>query len=533
MPDHMSEICRRNDITGLIGRRIPLRSVGSMYIGKCPFHEGGKESFLVSPKEQIYCCMECGAGGNAFSFLMEYEGVSAGEAASMLAKRAGIEWAGMPRRQAESDGCSSYLICKEAARFYHAQLMGGDGKEAREYLNGRGLDEDDMRLYGLGASPKDPDALCDYLMKSGFDPVEIHKAGLLDRWMSDRMKGRAVFPITDENSRVIGFGGRDLSGESKAKYLNTPETEIFRKRECFYGTGWMEGTDVILCEGYMDAIALHKAGFPNTAATLGTVLTLEHAIKLKRRFKRAILCYDSDDAGKKAALLAVRTLRNAGIESVVVSMRPYKDPDELIREEGADELRSRMEHAQDGIVFEARMLPVLFLAHIPERHPSFICEAAERLSEMTKESDREEFLSEITKEGICEREEVMEALERILPPASQRRKEQDAAHPEALEESVLSMLEAEPCLCEKAFKKGRLLPEDFTGKERKTRAWKLFGQRDRGCGESKNEDELLSAIYKMKEAVLMKRTKELPVTDIAGFKRLVNERRSLEKQENI
>lgn len=344
----IEEVRSRNDIVDVISGYVKLTKKGSSYFGLCPFHNEKSPSFSVSRQKQMYYCFGCGAGGNVFTFLMEYENYTFVEALKMLADRAGIELPEMEyskEAKEKADLKASIMeVNKLAAKYYYAQLKTEQGKHAHQYLTGRQLSEETITAFGLGYSNKYSDDLYRYLKAKGYSDEVISKAGLISiderQGVYDKFWNRVMFPIMDVNNRVIGFGGR-VMGDAKPKYLNSPETLVFDKSRNLYGLNRARTSRkpyFLICEGYMDVIALHQAGFTNAVASLGTALTSGHASLIKRYVNEVYLTYDNDEAGTRAALRGIPILKEAGITAKVIRMDPYKDPDEFIKNLGARKL---------------------------------------------------------------------------------------------------------------------------------------------------------------------------------------------------
>ena len=379
--DIIEEVRMKNDIVDVISQYVKLTRKGSSYFGLCPFHNEKTPSFSVTPSKQMYYCFGCGAGGNVYNFIMEYENYSFGEALSHLADRAGvelpkIEYSREAREKAEQRA-NLLEINKLAAQYFYYQLRREGGKTAYGYLTGRGLSEETIRKFGLGYSDKYSDDLYKYLKGKGYSDELLRESGLFNvderRGMYDKFWNRVIFPIMDVNNRVIGFGGR-VMGDGKPKYLNSPETKIFDKSRNLYGLNVARTTRknyLILCEGYMDVIAMHQAGFTNAVASLGTALTSGHANLVKRYTKEVLLLYDSDGAGIRAALRAIPILREAGVTSRVVSLKPWKDPDEFIKNEGAEAFEERLNHAMDSFMFRVHIAEQEFAMDAPQGQNQF------------------------------------------------------------------------------------------------------------------------------------------------------------------
>ena len=333
--DLVEEIRLKNDIVDVISGYVKLQKKGSSYFGLCPFHNEKSPSFSVSRSKQMYYCFGCGAGGNVFTFIMEYENYTFAEALKFLAERAGVE---LPEIEYSNEAkekanlkATLLEINKLAAKYFYAQLKTEKGSVAHKYLTDRGLSEETITAFGLGYSNIYSDDLYKYLKLQGYSDDLLMKAGLISvnekNGVYDKFWNRVMFPIMDANNRVIGFGGR-VMGKGEPKYLNSPETEVFDKSRNLYGLNRARTSRksyFLLCEGYMDVIALHQAGFTNAVASLGTAFTPGHASLIKRYVNEVYLTFDSDGAGTKAALRAIPILKEAGITAKIIRMEPYKD----------------------------------------------------------------------------------------------------------------------------------------------------------------------------------------------------------------
>lgn len=401
----IEEVRSKNDIVDVISGYVRLQKKGSSYFGLCPFHNEKSPSFSVSRQKQMYYCFGCGAGGNVFTFLMEYENYSFVEALKFLADRAGVE---LPEQEYSKDAkeradTKALLleINKLAAQYYYVQLKKEQGAHALSYLKNRELSDDTIRAFGLGYSNKYSNDLYQYLRSKGYQSEMILKAGLVSmderQGVYDKFWNRVMFPIMDVNSRVIGFGGR-VMGDGKPKYLNSPETMIFDKSRNLYGLNRARSSKkpyFLLCEGYMDVISLHQAGFTNAVASLGTALTPGHASLIKRYVQEVYLTYDSDGAGTKAALRAVPILKDVGITARIIRMEPYKDPDEFIKNLGAEAFEERIGKARNGFMFGLEVLEKDYDLHTPEGKTDFMREAAKRLAEFDEEIERNNYIEAV------------------------------------------------------------------------------------------------------------------------------------------
>lgn len=401
----IEEVRTRNDIVEVISGYVRLQKKGSNYFGLCPFHNEKSPSFSVSPGKQMYYCFGCGAGGNVITFLMEYENQTFPEAVRTLAQRAGIA---LPEaddskeaRQADSRRAKLLEINKEAAKYFYYQLRTERGSVGMEYLRKRELSDETMNHFGLGYANKYSNDLIQYLKSKGYSEDLIRDAGLCNvdekHGMYDKFWNRVMFPIQDINHRVIGFGGR-VMGDGKPKYLNSPETEIFDKSRNLYGLNFARTSrkgNVILCEGYMDVIAMHQAGFTQAVASLGTAFTSGQASLLRRYANEILLSYDSDGAGVNAALRAIGILKEAGMTGRVINLEPYKDPDEFIKALGGEEFQKRLDHAENSFFFELRQLQKNYDLSDPEQKTAFHREIARRLCTFSEEVERENYIEAV------------------------------------------------------------------------------------------------------------------------------------------
>lgn len=401
----IEEVRMKNDIVDVISGYVRLQRKGSSHFGLCPFHNEKSPSFSVSQSKQMYYCFGCGAGGNVFTFLMEYEHYTFPEAIKVLAERAGVN---LPEaeyseetRQKESRRARLLEVNKEAAKYFYYFLRRKEGWQGLEYLQKRRLTAETMKKFGLGFASKYSDDLTKYLKNKGYKEELIREAGLCSidekHGAHDKFWNRVIFPIQDMNHRVIGFGGR-VMGEGTPKYLNSPESPIFDKSRNLYGLNFARTSragNMILCEGYMDVIAMHQAGFGQAVASLGTAFTESQAGLLRRYTENVLLSYDSDGAGVKAALRAIGILKEAGLTGKVIHLEPYKDPDEFINNLGTEEFQKRIDEAENSFFFELRILERDYDLKDPEGKTRFHQEIARKLCGFSQEVERENYIEAV------------------------------------------------------------------------------------------------------------------------------------------
>lgn len=420
--DLIEEIRSRNDIVDVISSYVKLKKQGATYFGLCPFHNEKSPSFSVTPGKQMYYCFGCGEGGNVYSFIMKYENYSFVEAVKMLADRAGItlpeaEYSEEERKRADLRA-NLLEINKKAAMYFHHQLKSEKGKIGLKYFNERGLDNETIVRFGLGYSTKTSNDLYQYMKTFGYSDDILKESGLFsfsEKGTYDKFWNRVMFPILDINSRVIGFGGR-VMGEGEPKYLNSPETKIFEKSRNLYGMNFARisrKTYLLICEGYMDVIALHRAGFTNAVAALGTAFTDQHAMLIKRYVKEVVLTFDSDGAGRKAALRAIPILKRAGIAMKVLDMTPYKDPDEFIKNLGADEYQKRIDNAMNSFIFEIKMMREQYDLDDPHAKAEFYNNVANKLLEFPDELERNVYIEAVSKEFMIPFESLDKMVKKL------------------------------------------------------------------------------------------------------------------------
>lgn len=413
--EQIEEVRSKSDIVQIIGRYVNLKRTGSSYVGLCPFHSEKSPSFNVSPSRQMYKCFGCGVAGNVITFIMEYENYTFPEAMEFLAEQAGVTISKSelsPEMKREKNLRTELVqINAKAASYYYAKLKSPAGKTGYEYFLSRGLSEETIRHFGLGYAGRGGSELYRYLKNQGYADQVLKETGLFkmdERGVYDKFWNRVMFPIMDINNRVIGFGGR-VMGDAKPKYLNSPETKLFNKSKNLFGLNYAKlgkKKNIILCEGYMDVIAMHQAGFTNAVASLGTAFTSEQAVILRRYTDEVLLTYDSDQAGVKAALRAIPMLRDAGINARIVHMEPYKDPDEFIKGLGSEEFEKRMAEAQNAFLFEIDVLRKSYDISDPEQKTKFDHEMAAKLLVFEDKVQRDNYIETLSAKYSIKKEDL-------------------------------------------------------------------------------------------------------------------------------
>ena len=405
----IDEVRSANDIVDVVSSYVKIQKKGANYMGLCPFHAEKSPSFSVSPSKQLFHCFGCGVGGDVIAFIRQYENYSFTEALTLLAKRANIELPQVSDNdRAKNDEKNIILeINKTAAKYFYENLLSKDGEIGLKYFKDRGLESRHITHFGLGFAKKTSNDLYQYLKGMGYSDDILKKSGLInidEKGARDRFWNRVMFPIIDVNSRVIGFGGRVL-GDGLPKYVNSPETLAFDKSRNLYGLNFAKRTRrdfFLVCEGYMDVIALHNAGFENAVASLGTALTPLHVKLISRYTKKVILTYDSDGAGINAAKRAIPLLKEENINVKVLSMAPYKDPDEFIKNLGSEEFQKRIDSADNAFLWEVEILKKDYNLNEPDERTNFYREVARMLSGFHEKLERENYTHAVAKRLMIE-----------------------------------------------------------------------------------------------------------------------------------
>lgn len=497
----VEEIRSRNDIVDVINSYVSLKKKGNTYTACCPFHNEKTPSFHVSREKQLYHCFGCGAAGTVYTFLQQYENYTFPEAVEFLADRAGIalpkrEMTLQERRDADYNSALKEINKAAAGYFYYA-LRQKNGEAAMNYLTERGLSAETIHRFGLGYSNLYRDDLYQYLKQKGYEDKLLIDSGLVRfderQGVSDVFWNRVMFPIMDLNGKVIGFGGR-VMGDGLPKYVNSQETKIYEKRRHLYGLhiarrSRREG--FILCEGYMDVIAMHQAGFDNAAASLGTAFTIQQAMLLKRYTDKVYLAYDSDGAGVTAAQKAIPILREVGISARVINMQPYKDPDEFMKALGADAFEERIQQAESSIMFQVRIAAEHYNQQDPESRTLFQQEIVKLVAVLQDPLERDNYIEAIAAQYFIDKKKLTEAVNRYGKYITEQQQYQEAVREEKPQDIrrqervrqrkqqpqrlLLTWLVNYP---DELFPqlRGRIGPEDFTEPLYQTLAVQLFQQ---------------------------------------------------------
>lgn len=359
----MEEIRSRNPIADVIAEFVPVEKDHGHVSASCPFCEARNEkekTLLISTEKNTYQCYECGASGDVFSFVMECKNVSLREAAEILADRINMELLeSIPSKAGRQRREDVIKINQEAARYYFRNLTGPD-KSGLDYLHNRGISNNMIKKFGIGYATQEENGLYKYLRGKGFSDKQLKDSGLITFSHGnafDKFRSRVMCPVINTDREVLGFSGRAVAGE-EPKYKNSPSTFTFDKKTILYGLNLAQHSshsrEMILCEGNMDVVSLHQAGFDNAVAPLGTAFSKEHSKLLNRYTDHVHLIFDSDEPGIKAALRAIPILREEGIQADIVHLEPYKDPDEFLRAEGPHEFQERINEVEDSMIFEIR-----------------------------------------------------------------------------------------------------------------------------------------------------------------------------------
>ncbi len=422
--DFLQELRMRSDITDIASGYINLKRRGRNMVGLCPFHGEKTPSFNIYTESNSFYCFGCGAGGDVITFVMRIENLDYIEAVRFLAQRAGMN---MPDNTYDDSMLKLkkriYEMNRESARFFHKTLYSNQGRGGLQYLYNRGLSDSTIRHFGLGFAPDERFALSDYLRSLGFKDDEIVAANLAyknknGRGTNDRFYNRVMFPIIDVRGNVIAFGGRIMT-DQKPKYLNTSDTPVFKKSSNLFSLNNAKKTTdrtLILCEGYMDVIAVNQAGFENAVATLGTALTFEQAVLMKRYADEVIICYDADEAGQKATQRAIDILRNAGLQIRVLTVPDGKDPDEFIKKHGSNgaaAFYNLVNGSNNDVEYRLNKIKNKYNLKIPDQRVQYLNEAMKALVSLESPLEQEIYASKLAEDTMVQKESIMAELKRL------------------------------------------------------------------------------------------------------------------------
>ena len=416
-PDYLQELSQRTDIIELVSGYVQLRRRGRTYTGLCPFHSEKTPSFVVYPENSSFYCFGCGAGGDAITFVKKINNLDYIEAVRFLASRAGMP---MPDERDDAGKIKRRILemNKDAARFFAAQLNTEEGRHARGYLRGRALSDTTIRRFGLGYAPDGYHATSDHLRKLGYTEEELLTGGIIKRGQRggtyDFFHDRVIFPIIDLRGNVIAFGGRRMGEEGGPKYLNSGDTPVFKKSRNMFALNFAKKSKsrrYILCEGYMDAIALHQAGFDTAVAPLGTAFTPEQARLLSNYAEELVLSYDSDEAGQKATRRAIDILSNEPMKVSILTVQGAKDPDEFIKKYGADRFRMLLDGCSNAIEYELSRAKAKYDLTKPDGQVGYLKDAIEILSGEVTPTERDVYAGRVAEETNVEKKSVLTQLD--------------------------------------------------------------------------------------------------------------------------
>jgi len=422
----LEDILGRVDIVEVISGCIPLKRAGRNFRATCPFHHEKTPSFMVSPDRQIYHCFGCGAGGNAFNFLMQYERLEFPEAVEILAKKSGVI---LPQTAGHDEKIISlttqlYKINELAALFYQNILNSAAGNHAKSYLLKRGLKEETIKAFKLGLAPDKWDGLINYLRAKSVSLSFLEKAGLVltkdGGGYYDRFRNRLIFPIADIKARILGFGARVLD-ETLPKYVNSPETPIYTKGKNLYGFNFAKDTirdedSVVIVEGYLDFILPYQEGFKNILASLGTALTLEQVRFIKRYTSNVVMVYDPDKAGELATLRTLDIFIEEGINVKVVSLPEGLDPDLFVRKNGIEEFKTSILQAESLFDYKLKILKKRYNAREIEGKAKISSEMLATITKFKNEVLKSEYLKRLAEELSIREESLWQELAKIKEP---------------------------------------------------------------------------------------------------------------------
>ena len=474
----LTELTERSDIVEVVSSYVRLsKRSGANLFGLCPFHSEKTPSFSVSPDKQIYHCFGCGKGGGVINFIMEIENLSFPEAVEFLARRANMPVPEETNDRESKKRARLLALNKDAARWFHEQLATPGGAPARDYMQRRRIGRAVATSFGIGFAPESWDGLRSAMKEKGYSDFELFDAGLVRKGKNggfyDVFRNRLMFPVIDVRGSVIGFSGRIL-GDGEPKYMNSPETMVFNKSRNLFAMNLAKKSKsgyILLSEGNIDVVSLHQAGFDSAVASLGTSLTPEQARLISRYTSEVIIAYDSDGAGVKAAQRAIGILEKLDLKVRVLSLKGAKDPDEFIRERGAEAFRQMLEGSEDQVDYRLRRVTEKYDLAQPDQKVAFLKEASDLVARLPSPVERSVYAGRVAELGGIKAEAVNDEVERRrkrLLSAAQKSEAREQSRPErqlqpeskalryddpasaAAEEGLIRLLYLEPGLAQSA-----------------------------------------------------------------------------------
>lgn len=417
----LEQLKARASIEDIISEYVALKRAGNRFVGLCPFHSEKTPSFTVFADTQSFFCFGCSAGGDVITFIRKAENLDYTDAVRFLADKTGLE---MPQEKNEGEFRmrreTVLKINKETARHFHENLLGSPGAAGREYCEGRKLSQSTIVRFGLGWAPDSWDDCLNHLLRKGYTKDQLFEAGLVVRNKTggyyDRFRSRVMFPIIDTMGNVIAFGGRIIEA-GEPKYLNSPDTPVFKKSRQLFALNFAKNNNegrLILCEGYMDVISLHQAGFTSAVATLGTAITADQARIMARYANQVVIAYDTDDAGQTASKKAIKLLTETGLTVKMLAMGDVKDPDEYIKKYGAQRFKRLIDNSGSHTTFLLDKALSVFDMNIPEDKAAYLKEAARIISEIPSAVEAEVYTSKVAQQTEISADVIKAEIKSIM-----------------------------------------------------------------------------------------------------------------------
>lgn len=443
--DYIEEVIRRNDITDLIGSYVALRHRGRTHTGLCPFHNEKTPSFVVYPETQSFYCFGCGAGGDAITFVKRMNNLDYVESVKFLASRAGMP---LPEEDDKAGRMRSRILSanRDAARFYYQQLNADteEAQKARKYWRGRGLSDDTIRRFGLGYAPEGFSTCYKHLRSKGYTDEELLEAGLIKRSQKgnlyDAFFHRVMTPIFDVQGSLIAFGGRVLD-DSKPKYVNSPETLVYKKSRTMFALNIAKKSQskrYILCEGYMDVISMHQAGFDTAVCACGTALTAEQVKLLSEYAEEVVLCYDSDEAGQKATARSLELFSQSPVRVRVLNIPGAKDPDEFIKKYGRDRFAALFDRANNALEYKLAQVRAKYDITQDAGRVQYVKDAINLLAGPISATERDVYAGRLAEETNVAKNAILAQLDGVIK--QNRRRANAARQKELLNQGVAAQI---------------------------------------------------------------------------------------------